>query len=459
MEKNEKQISFGKLLKLSLAPGAKIHFIGIGGASMSSLAAIALASGVRISGSDTEDNETIGRLRSLGAEIKKGHSSSNVKGASLVVYSHAISEDNPERLEAVAREIPTVSRAEYMGALMIRYKNRIGVSGTHGKSTTVAMLDAIFSHALAEPTVLSGSELPSGQNFKIGSEDLLIYEACEYKDSFLSFSPTIALALNLDLDHTDYFHDIRALRRSFTKALGKATKFALINSDSENLVPVIRRMGQKTLTFGQNERADYRYRITSFHDCGFEFVIERRATRIAELKINIPGVFNVTNAAAAAIIAIEYGIDIEIIKEALSDFSGIKRRLEYIGDRGGRPVYYDYAHHPAEIRASLNALKILTGEDITVIFKPHTYTRTKSLWEDFCRSLSMAERVILTDIYPAREKEIPGISSSRLAYDIGSKAVCIPDSEVCAEVDKISNGAIVIMGAGDMSEIKRELLE
>ena len=458
MANNSKQLSFDKLLKLLSGGNSLIHFVGIGGVSMCSLARLALYMNVRVSGSDVVESERTAELRELGAKISIGHNSRNVEGATLVVYTHAVHADNPEILEAQRRLIPLVSRAEFMGALMIRYKHRVGVSGTHGKSTTVAMLDQIFSTAGAMPTVLSGASLPAGEPMKIGSDNLLIYEACEYKDSFLRFSPSIAIALNLELDHTDYFKDISSLRGSFISALGKASKCAVVNIDDGNLVYVAARLKNKVVTYGQSERADYRYRLTGFDECGYRFVVERYGNIIGNFNLALPGAFNVGNAVGAIVAAIEYGIDPDTVREAISSFCGISRRLELVGERFGRPVYYDYAHHPTEIRASINALKILTHDTVTVIFKPHTYTRTKSLWEEFILSLSLADRVILTDIYPAREAPIEGITSQKLAHDIGESAVYLDDNDILSFLDLHTHGTIVIMGAGDLDEVKEQVL-
>ena len=217
-------------------------------------------------------------------------------------------------------------------------------------------------------------------------------------------------------------------------------------------------MKNKVITYGQAERADYRYRITAFTDTGFKFTLERFGSVMGRFELNIPGAYNVGNAAAAIVAAIEYGIDIKIIAEAISGYRGIARRLEPVGNRFGRTVYYDYAHHPTEIRASINAVKMLTHDLVTVVFKPHTYSRTKSLWEDFCRALSLADYVIMTDIYPAREEPIDGISSLRMVYEIGEQAMFSPDAEVPLYVDAKTHGVIIIMGAGALEEIKNDIL-
>lgn len=454
----EKSLSFDKLRALTEDSSKTIHFIGIGGVSMYSLARLALKKGASVTGSDRESNERTRALALIGARVFIGHSAELVNGADLVVYTHAIAQDNPELLRAEELSIPTVTRAEYMGSMMIGYNSRIGISGSHGKSTTVAMLDAIFTHAGVEPSVLSGSDLPIGEPLKIGSESLVIYEACEYKDSFLKFSPTIAVGLNLELDHTDYFESLTAMKDSFKKALSKATAFSVVNGDDENFRPIIKQIRGRVITFGQGSAADYRYSVVSFREEGFDFTISKFGSEIGRFRLNIPGVFNVSNATAAIVTALEYGIDIKTVSEAIAAYRGIARRLERVGQRYTRPVYYDYAHHPTEIAASINALKMLTRDYLTVIFKPHTYSRTRSLWEELKTALSLADNVILTPIYPAREEQIEGITSQRLAYEIGSRAKFCEDDEILRHLDRHTDGTIVIMGAGDMEKIKKDVL-
>ena len=451
--------SFRQISEIIEDPSSVLYFIGIGGVSMYSLARLSLSFGKKVRGSDREDSRRIRELVLLGAKINIGHSGENVKGASLVIYSHAIAEDNPEILKAAELNIPIVSRAEFLGTVMLRYTARIGVSGSHGKSTTVAMLDCIFSRAGRNPTTLSGADLSIGEPFRIGGNSLLIYEACEYKDSFLSFSPTNALALNLELDHPDYFENIDMLKASFAKSFSKPDCIPIINGDDSDLREIAESLGKKYISFGSGENNDYQYSITSFRDVGYEFSISRFGSVIGSFELNIPGVFNINNATAAIITAIEQGIEIDTVKEAISSFRGIGGRLEYIGNRLGRPVFLDYAHHPTEIAASLNALGELLGDAVTVVFMPHTYSRTKALWNEFISSLSIADYVVLCDIFAAREREIEGISSERLALDIGPKAKYCSDEELIYYLDLQTGGAIVLMGAGNFEKIKNSILK
>ena len=282
----------------------------------------------------------------------------------------------------------------------------------------------------------------------------MIYEACEYRDSFLNFFPMVAIGLNLEMDHPDYFSDIHQLRASFKKALARATNFSIICNDDENFKYIKDEINSTLLTFGRSSGSDYRYDIIGYDDSGFKFKLYKRGEELGEIKLNIPGEFNIANATAASAVALEYGIDFETVKSAIESFRGIERRLEYIGQRFNRPIFYDYAHHPTEITASINALKLYTRMPLTVIFKPHTYSRTKELWTEICHSLSLADYLILTDIYPAREEPIKNVSSDRLAEEIGNGAIYCPDTDVTLALDIYTRGAVVVMGAGDMSHIK-----
>ena len=320
------------------------------------------------------------------------------------------------------------------------------------------MLDAIFLASGSDVTVLSGADLPCGEPLKIGGDESLIYEACEYRDSFLKFSPTVAIGLNLELDHTDYFDSINAIKDSFKKAMSRADDFAVINGDDENLRQIIKQINSRVVTFGQSQICDYRYSIISFRDVGFDFEILYHGASVGVFRLNIPGAFNLSNATAAIVTALECGIGAEHIREAISAYQGIPRRLERVGTRYNRAVFYDYAHHPTEISASISALKALTRDALTVIFKPHTYSRTQSFWEELKSALSLADHVILTSIYPAREEAVAGVSSELLAYEIGARAKFLEDDDILRHLDLNTHGTIVIMGAGDMEKIKKDVL-
>ena len=455
-----RKIGFGvnKARELMCRKDLKIHFIGVGGVSMCSLASLSLKSGFSVSGSDREESDRTRLLSSLGATVTVGHSSGAVNGADCVVYSHAISQKNPEYMAAENLGIPMFSRAEYLGALMLDYSSRIGVMGTHGKSTTTAMLDHIFLRAGTDHTTLLGAELPTGEPYRIGGRELLIYESCEYKDSFLQFSPTVALALNLEYDHADYFPDINSLCRSFTSAISRASALAIINLDDENLREISEDIKIPTVTFGQCESADYTYRVTSFSSDKTVVELRHFGTLLDSFTLKVMGMHNVTDAVAAIVTALEYGVSKETIKSAMADFAPIKRRMEHVGYRGARAIYYDYAHHPTEIAATVNTLRLKESSPVTVVFKPHTYSRTKALWDLFCAALTLADHVIVTDIYPARESPIANVSSERLAEAIGDRAIFCADADVPRAVDNFTHGIIIVMGAGDLEAVKNSLI-
>lgn len=450
-----------KLLKITRAllteHSSTFYFVGIGGVSTSSLALLLSHLGHTVRGSDREPSRYTEALTKAGIPVTIGHSAEGVYGADAVVYSHAVSDKNPEIRAAVASAIPVIARSVLLGAIMLDYTDRVGVCGTHGKSTVTAMLDTVMVAAGIRPTTLSGAALSTGSPLRIGDDRILLYEACEYKDSFLDFFPTVSVALNLEYDHADYFSSIDSLKQSFSSALSRASRTAIVNIDDGNLEDIIPTVKSKCITFGRGERADYVYRIQSFCERGYVFSIFKAEREICTVSLTVPGAHNVVNATAAIVSAIELGIDPNIAARALTTFSGIERRLEYVGTRSSRPVYYDYAHHPTEIAASVNALRMMTHGKITVVFKPHTFSRTAALWEDFIRSLSLADHVILTDVYPAREEPIKGVSSRNLAEQIPC-AIFSPDGEVASVLDSSTEGAIVIMGAGNMDEIKNVIL-
>lgn len=461
MPNNKKGAPYDKNEQAFSMEGKKLHFVGIGGVSTSSLAALALLSGAHVSGSDRNLGDRTYALTKMGAMVSAGHSRDNLpKDADLVIYSGAISKDNPELTFAKEIGIPAVTRASFLGALMVDYTTRIGISGTHGKSTTTAILDAIFTRAGKNPTTLAGENLPgTASSLRVGGKETMIYEACEYQDAFKMFFPTIAVALNLEMDHVDYYKDEKSIKASFAAALSKATDFVLLNEDDENLFKIKKKITTRLITFSSKEESDYSYSIVSFADAGYSFSIKRKGKTLGIFSLPILGAFNVVNAVAAAIVAIERGIDVSVIKDALKSFRGVKRRLERVGTHYGREVIYDYAHHPTEIAASIDTVKMAYPGEVTVIFKPHTFSRTEYFWREFRANLDLADYIILTDIYPAREEPISGVTSENLAKTIGPKAIYCPDREVITEVDLHTSGTIIVMGAGDLEDIKNRLIK
>ncbi len=435
-----------------------VHFIGIGGVGMYSLARLSVEQGIAVSGSDREPSDLTRDLEGRGVSISIGHREENIGDRTAVVYSLAIDKENPELMAARMRGIRTFSRAEYMGQLMRDYKCRIGVSGSHGKSTVTAMIAHIFTSLGKDPTVISGAPVFGKLPTAVGKNDYLVYEACEYRDSFLKFFPSAVVITNLELDHTDYFKSLDDIRHSFLMCINRAEDFAVLNSDDPNITSLFPLIDVDFVTVGSDLGADYVYGMRSFIGNRIRYSLSKKNSFIGEFELAIPGAFNVSNAALAIALSAEYGISPKLAGEALESFAGVARRMQPVGLRGGRAVLYDYAHHPTEIAAVINALRMSYGR-LTVVFTPHTYTRTCDLWDYFVSSLSLADHVILTDIYPAREPPIPGVNSKRLAFAIGDGAIYAREEDVVTAVDFLTEGAIVVMGAGKNEKRLKKILD
>lgn len=451
--------SYGKdKIRELLDGGGRLHFVGISGAGMAPLAELCLFRGHAVSGSDLNQNEAYLRLSSLGARLSKIHSAEAVGDAAAVVYSLAVSEDNEEIAYARERGIPLISRAELLGAISGGYSKSVGISGTHGKSTTVAMTSEIFSSGGLSPTVVSGATLPSGESLRTGAEDLFIYEACEYRDSFLLTEPSVSVILNVELDHTDYFHSEAELEESFLEFARSARDLALVNTDGEIGRRIFERLDGKKLSFGSTKDADFRYKILSFGGGRVDFSLYFKCRSLGEYSINTIGRHLCEDAVAAIAVSYLIGVNPNTAREALLRYSGIARRLESLGRVLGREIIYDYAHHPSELSAVISSVKENLGK-CTVIFRPHTYSRTEALWDGFVAALREADFVVLTDVFAAREREIPGVNSSELARAIGRRAVSLSSGEVVDYVLRRTSGTILLMGAGEVEDIKRELLK
>lgn len=445
----------GEILSAMCEEKGRVYFIGVGGVSMKSLFCLCRHFGILASGSDRRGEPLINSLIKAGEDIVIGVRDSLPPDTALIVYSHAIDSAHPERLMGERKGIPAVSRDRLLGALMECYERRIGVSGSHGKSTVTAMIGKIFTDASRCPTVLSGAALfGSKLPFAIGSFDYLVYEACEYKDSFLSFSPTLSVFLGIELDHTDYFANIDRLSESFLLAMQRAEKL-LVNADDPRLLSLALRSGKRVVTFGKAAFADYRYEPVLSSGGPLIFKFFRKGREEGEVSLNMPGGFNMLNAAAALGAAMEEGIDFGRARSSLTEFSGIERRLELIGEYEGRRLYYDYAHHPTEIRESVRAIRERNGEKVTVVFRPHTYSRTAGLWEGFVSSLSSADYAVLLDIDAVREENTFDVSAEHLAREIG--AVYCPGEDEIPEILKKTEGDIILMGAGELISVKKLL--
>lgn len=431
-----------QLQKFTLPPaGARVHFIGVLGAGMLPLARLLISRGYRVSGSDLRapDHPLPEELRFV-----SGHSESCLDDAELCVFSLAVGEDDPELCYAESLGILCVSRPMLLGAVTELFPLSVAVAGSHGKSSVTAMLAALLSSR--RPTVICGAGV-GADGFISGSGEILVYEACEYRDAFLSTRPTVALLLNLELDHTDYFPDISALEESFYRFASSAER-VFYSADDERLARIC--SGLAAMSFGRGDLADFRCLPLG----GRRFGLFRDGEYLCECELSILGDFNLTNATAAAAVASELGLSPEEISAALCDYRGIPRRLERLGLVGGATLLYDYAHHPTEIAAGIDALRGEYGE-VSVIFRPHTYSRTEALMEGFVSALGRADRVVLLDVYGAREEAISGVDSAHLARAIGERAVYAESPARAAELLlSVGRGAIVLMGAGDLSEVK-----
>ena len=442
-----------------------IFFVGIGGISMSALAQISLSLGYRVGGSDRSENVQTAQLKAKGIPVFPSHDAKNIENYDAVVYTVAIGADNPEYLAAKAAGKPLLSRADYLGYLMVSYHHRIGVAGMHGKSSCTAMCAQIFL-AATDATVLCGAELPllGGSTCNIGNEqEHFVFEACEYMDSFLDFNPTLAVILNMGMDHPDYFKSLEQVRASFLNYARRTGKdgTVLYNADDAESVLALQEFEGRQVTFGIEKIADYTARNIRHENGRTYFEFWRGEERLCEICLHVFGRHNVYNALAAAAAASICGISPDLIEKSLADFVGTNRRMERKGILNGAVVYDDYGHHPVEINATLSGAKEMGYQRILCAYQPHTYSRTATLFDDFVRAFDCADRVYFADIYAAREQNTFGISSENLAESIGKTAEYCGSFENVAKAltrDAKEGDLVIVMGAGDIYKIY-DLLE
>lgn len=440
-----------------------VHFIGIGGISMSGIAHILLKRGVKISGSDRTTSNITEILKNDGAIIYEGHKAENITNPDLVVYTAAIPADNPELIAAKEKGIPTMERADFLGELMLDYESPISISGTHGKTTTTSMLSSVLLHAKKDPTILVGGELNIiGGNYRTGSDKYLVFEGCEYVDSFLKFNPFAAIILNIEEDHLDYFSGIEQIKKSFNNFMKKVPEngFVVVNADDKNVMDSLEGVNCEVITYGA--RADFSYANIEFDENGYgSFDVINNEEKLCRVNLSVGGKHNVSNALAVFAAAYKMGIATEQIVDGIAMFTGTKRRFEYKGTFNGAKVYDDYAHHPTEIAATFDTANKMEHNEIWVIFQPHTYTRTKALFNDFSQVLAKFDKTIITDIYAAREKNTVGITADMLA-DKTKDACYISDFAEIAKHLKanVKPGDIVLtMGAGTITDLSKFLLD
>lgn len=447
----------------------KVHFVGIGGISMSGLAEILLHYGYTVSGSDRSPSNITERLAKKGARVYIGHKPENVIGSDLIVYTAAVKADNPELIKAAELNIPKVNRADFLGQLMKQYKYGIAVSGTHGKTTTTSLLSIIMKNAELDPTVMVGGEVDAlGGNVRPGKSQYFLAEACEYVESFLSLYPYIGIILNIDADHLDYYKDINHIISSFSKfaALVPEDGYLIICADDKNAIKASQNTRGQIVTFGLNSEADWTASNISFDSkgCG-KFDAYHKGSLFGSFKLNIPGRHNISNALGAIACAYIFNINKDTISESFLEFFGTHRRFEKKGEFNGVAVIDDYAHHPTEIMATLSAARNYPHKKLWCVFQPHTYSRTIKLLSEFSGAFNDADELIITDIYAARETDTGEINSQMLADRIREKGVnvkYISSFNSIAEYLKNNTSPddlVITMGAGDVYKIGDMLID
>lgn len=455
--------------KINFKQPIHLHFIGIGGISMSGLAEILLQEGFHITGSDSRESPLTEKLTSLGAKIYYGQRASNIQeNTDAVVYTAAIHSDNPELKAALDNKLPTLTRAELLGQIMENYQQSVAISGTHGKTTTTSMITDIFLEACCDPTVSVGGILKSiNGNIRVGKSEFFLTEACEYTNSFLNFYPKYALILNIEEDHMDFFKDLNDIRNSFRKFAENVPSNGtlIINSEIEDYQNITKALACRTVTYGLTSSASYYADNITFNTkgCG-NFTLMHENTALGSITMNVPGTHNISNAVAACALALEMKLSFTSIQTALAGFSGTERRFEYKGQLSGITIVDDYAHHPTEITATLTAAKNCGKKRIVCVFQPHTYTRTQAFLTEFAQALSAADLIVLADIYAAREQNTIGITSISLQKELQNLG---KECHYFASFDEIEsfllkkciNGDLLItMGAGDIVQVGEHLL-
>lgn len=397
-----------------------IHFIGIGGSGMCPLAEILMSEGFSLTGSDCNESDTLDRIKKCGIPVFMSHRAENIEGAQLVVYSAAVKENNPELVAAREKGILAIERSVMLGIVTKRYNRSIAVAGTHGKTSTTAMLAQVLIGSGFDPSAIIGGKLPFiGGNSYIGKSDIIVCEACEYVDTFLQLHPAISVILNIDADHLDYFKTLDNVKKSFNKFVKQTTDLLVINGDDQNSLDATADVDRKKLYFGFGENNDY-YAANLKPKGGAKqsFDLMHKGEKLVNITLNVPGRHNAYNALAAITVALYLGASPEIIAENLEKFTGVHRRFEILGEYGGITIADDFAHHPTELTATLNAAMEMGFNRVWAVFQPHTYSRTSILLDDFAKALSIPDKVILSEILAVREQNIYNVYAEDLAEKI-----------------------------------------
>jgi len=433
-----------------------VYLIGIGGVSMSALAEVLNYRGFIVCGSDMQESANIIRLRKLGIKVNIGHFAENICGVDIVIRTSAIHEDNSEIVRARELGLPVLERAEAWGVLMEEYDDVVCVSGTHGKTTTTSMVTHIALEAKMDPQVMVGAYLPIiNGGVRVANSNLFIAEACEYCNSFLNFNPTIAIISNIDADHLDFFKDIDDIISSFSIFAKRVPEngFVIANFDDENVMKAVSDIERNIVTFGLNNGANvFALNIRKNGSCGTQFTLVKNGEELCDICLSVSGTHNIYNALAAATSALCLGISPKCIATGLSKFTGAGRRFEKKGEIGGADIYDDYAHHPSEVKATLSTVKEMDYKRIICVFQPHTYTRTAALKNEFIEALSIADKVILSHIYAAREKNTIGISSKVISDGIENAEYIEDFTDIRNRLLELAQPGdlILTMGAGDI---------
>ncbi len=451
----------GSSIQAYFHSGKRVHLCGIGGVSMSPLAEVLHSMGLQVQGSDMQDSAAVERLRSLGIPVTVGHAAQSVEGADFLIRTAAVHDDNPEIRHAREIGIPVFERAEAWGAIMRGYRNALCIAGTHGKTTTTSMATHIFMAAGADPTVMIGGTLPMlHSGYRVGAGDTIILESCEYCNSFLHFFPTVAVVLNVEADHLDFFKDLQDVEHSFRRfaQLVPESGYVVANADDPGAMEAL--AGLSLFTFGVKRAADSRAENIQWEGGLPAFDVVVRGKPYCHVELQVGGMHNVMNALAAATAAFVLGIPGKAVSEGLASFTGAGRRFEYKGAYHGAKIYDDYAHHPGELHALFQMARSLGYQRIICAFQPHTYSRTKALFDDFVRELRAADVVLLAEIYAAREKNTIGISSKDLAGELPGAIYCPTLADVTRHLRELARDGdlIVTVGAGNIYTAGEALL-
>jgi UDP-N-acetylmuramate--alanine ligase len=442
----------------------KIHFVGIGGSGMCPIAEILHHKGFELTGSDINESDTLERIRSYGIPVMMGHKAENIDGTELVVYTAAVKPDNPELVAARAKGIPTVERSVMLGMVTCRYPNSIAVSGTHGKTTTTALITQILINAGIDPSAVIGGKLPFiGGNGRVGKSDTIVCEACEYVDTFLQLNPAISVILNIDADHLDYFGTVENIIKSFHQFAEQTTKVLVVNGDDDNsMKSVCGITNASIITFGFKSTNDYyAENIAGTKKARENFSVMKHGKKLAEVMLSIPGQHNIYNALAAFAVADYMGVDAESIAASLHQFTGVHRRFEILGEFNGITVADDFAHHPTELAATLTAAKNMGFHRVWAVFQPHTYSRTYLLLDEFAKALSIPDKVVLSEILAVREENTYHIYAKDLADKIPGSVWFNTFDEITDYViaNAQSGDLILTLGGGDVYKCANQIVD